>query len=428
MKKFISKILAFFACKTINRHHPIFIGITGSAGKTSARDAIAHLLKYQFRVSAGIKNYNNELGYPLSILGLESAGKNPVEWAKILFRAFKVAYFSGTYPEILVLEMGSRKSGDIDYLGRIAPLDIAILTSIGNSHLEKFGSAKNIIKEKSSIIKYIKKSGKLIYNFDDENVREAAKSDKIETISYGFNKGADIRAVSNGSSLHLNFDEQGNFAGSAFKLEKSGSFLPIRLFNIISKAQVYSVLSAIAAGIAFNLNLVDMAENLKDFPPPAGRMNLIKGINNSLIIDDTYNSAPLSAILALETLKQFSAKRRVAILGDMLELGSACEDGHRQVGKAAVKSAGLLFFIGDNMKFAKDEAEKSGFSKSKVFIFKNLTEAKIKIAPQICEGDVILVKGSQDMRMEKIVKALMAEPEKAGELLTRQGKEWIGKS
>lgn len=424
MKKIISKILSLFACKTISRHNPIIIGVTGSVGKTSARDAVAHLLKYQFKVSSGIKNYNNELGYPLSILGLESAGKSPAGWAKILYGAFKMAYFSKNFPEILVLEMGARKSGDIDYLGSIAPLDIAILTSIGNSHLEIFGSLKQIAKEKSSIIKHIKKGGKLIYNFDDESIREAAKSVKVEAISYGFSKGADIQGVLSGGSLNLNFNEQGNFIGSTFKLEKSGSFLPIRLDHIVSKAQIYSVLSAIAVGAALNMNLVNMAENLKDFTPPKGRMNLIKGVKNSIIIDDTYNSAPLSAISAVETLKQFPAKRRIAILGDMLELGSASEDGHRQVGKIVAKSASLLYLVGDKVKFIKDEAEKSGFPKSKIFHFKDSAEAKTKITSQICEGDVILVKGSQGMRMEKIVEALMAEPERAGELLTRQGEEW----
>ena len=279
MRKIISRILKFFAKKAIKKNSPIVIGITGSMGKTSARNAASFVLEKHFSIGGGIKNYNNEIGYPLSILGLESASKNIFAWMTILLKAFKKVYFSLDFPDILVLELGAGKPGDIDYLGSIAPLDIAIITSVGTSHLEKFGTIKQVAKEKANILKYIKKTGKLVYNFDDELVRDIAKNANVETISFGFNKGADVQVVS-GNEINLNFDDEGNFDESFFKIERSGSFMPVRLAHIISKAQVYSVLSAIAISDILELNLVETVERMKDFKCIPGRMNLIEGINS----------------------------------------------------------------------------------------------------------------------------------------------------
>lgn len=422
MKKLISKILSFFARKTIERHQPVVIGITGSMGKTGARTAMSHILGKYFYVFGGIKNYNNEIGYPLSILGINSAGKNIFAWVAILIKAFNTAYFSKEYPEVLILEMGAAKKGDIDYLGGIANLDVAVLTSIGVSHLEKFGSVKQIEKEKLSILKHIKKGGKAVYNFDDEQIRSAIKEMRINSISYGFSEGADIM-VSSGDDIILHFDE-GVFSGSSFRIDVSGSFMPVRLNNVISKAQAYSCLAAIAICRFFEISLIEAAEALKTIKFSPGRTNLLDGVKNTLIIDDTYNSAPDSALLALNTMKSFSNKRKIAVLGDMLELGSACEQGHKDIGREAAKIADLLFLVGDKVIFAQEEAEKSGMAKSKIKKFADSDEAKKEIELAMKEGDLVLVKGSQGMRMEKIVEEIMAEPNKAEELLVRQGKEW----
>lgn len=423
MKKIVSKILSFFARRAIKRHQAIVVGITGSVGKTSAKVAIAHILGKQFKVSGGIKNYNNEIGYPLAILGIESAGKSPFAWIYILAKAFWVGYFAKDFPEVLVLELGAAKRGDIDYLAGITPFDVAVITAIGHSHLEKFGSIKQTAKEKGSIIKHIKKGGRVIYNFDDDIVREIVEPVKVLKVSYGFKKGADIQAVS-GDSLNLYFDNEGNFTESSFKIEKSGSFMPVRMSYVISKAQVYAALAAIAASDAFDINLVEASENLKDLRFPPGRMSLIGGVKNTTIIDDTYNASPESMLSALDSLSEFGAMRRIAVLGDMLEIGSYTEEGHRRIGRKAAEIADLLFLVGDKMAFTEEEAKKCGMREDQIKRFGTSEEAAKPVELAMQEGDLVLVKGSQGMRMEKIVVEIMAEPNRAGELVVRQGKEW----
>jgi len=423
MKKIISNILKYFAGRAIRRHRPVVIGITGSVGKTSAKTAIAHILSKQFNVSSGIKNYNNEIGYPLAILGIKSAGKNIFLWILILAKAFWVAYFKKDFPEILVLELGAAKRGDIDYLSQITNFDIAVITSIGHSHLEKFGSIKQTAKEKGSIIKHIKKNGRLIYNFDDKITREIAQTAKALKVSYGFQERADVQAVS-GDALNLFFNEKGDFLESSFKIEKSGSFLPVRLNYAISKPQVYATLAAIAVSDAFDINLVEASENLKDLRFPPGRMSLLKGVKNTTIIDDTYNSSPESVISALDTLAEFGAMRRIAVLGDMLELGGYTEEGHREAGRKAAKTVDLLFLVGDKVAFTEEEAKKCGMKDNQIKRFATSDDAKKEIEFALQEGDLILIKGSQGMRMEKIVVEIMAEPNRASELVVRQGEEW----
>lgn len=423
MKKLISKILSFFARKAIIRHKAVVIGITGSSGKTSVRTAVAHVLKNHFKVSGGIKNYNNEIGYPLAILGIKSAGKNPFSWISIFIRAFWTAYFKKDFSDVLVMELGSAKKGDIDYLASITPFDVAIITMVGHSHFQQFGSLKQTAKEKGSILKHIKKGGRVIYNSDDEIVGEIVKEAKVLSVSYGFKEGADIRVVS-GEKLNLHFDEEGNFVESSFKIEKSGSFMPVKMNRAISKPQAYAALAAIAASDAFDINLVEACESLKDLHFPPGRASLLGGVKNSLVVDDTYNSSPASALAALDTLAEFGAMRRIAVLGDMLELGFYTEEGHRQIGRKAAEVADLLFLVGDKTAFTEEEAKKCGMRDDQIKRFETSDQAAKPVEFVMQEGDLVLVKGSQGMRMEKVVLEIMAEPNRAKELLVRQEKEW----
>jgi len=427
MKKIIAKILKFFAKVAIDRHDPIVIGITGSIGKSSTRYAIAFLLSKRFRVSKVIKNYNNEIGYPLSILGLESSGKNIFSWTKILLKGFWIAFFGRRFPEVLVLELGTGKPGDIEYLASTAPFDIVVLTAIGESHLEFFGSIKKIAKEKATILKYLKKGGRVVYNYDDEEVRNIVDVPRMDKVSFGFQKGADVQVVS-GEEPILNFDDHGNFCEASFKIETQGAFMPIKLSHIISKAQVYGVLAAFTVGNIFNMNLVENAERMRDLKPLPGRARLLPGVKRTTIIDDSYNASPTSVLSALSTLGKFSDRRKIAVLGDMLELGNLTEEGHRQIGEKAGIIADLLFLVGDKIVFTEEVAKKAGMKDDQIFRFANADEAKQEVEKNMREGDVILVKGSQDMRMEKIVEEIMAEPQKAGELLVRQDISWKVKS
>jgi len=193
--------------------------------------------------------------------------------------------------------------------------------------------------------------------------------------------------------------------------------VPVKLINVLGKHQVYPALAAAAVGIIFNLNLVDISEGLMTYRSLAGRMKLIKGIKNTLIIDDSYNAAPLSTLAALETLKDFSEQqekgRAIAVLGDMLEIGRYAPETHERIGKKVVETSNLLFTVGERAKFIAKGAREKGMIKNKIFEFCTSDEAGKPLQNIIKEGDIILVKGSRAMKMEKIVKEIMAEPRKA---------------
>jgi UDP-N-acetylmuramoyl-tripeptide--D-alanyl-D-alanine ligase len=426
----LEKILKYFAAKALRKFKPRVVGVTGSVGKTSTKEAIFSVLSSKFKVRKNEKNYNNEIGLPLTILGIESGGGSFWKWANVFLKAMGVVFFSSRkrYPEILVLELGADRPGDIKYLVDFLKPEVGVVTIVGISHLEFFKDKKNIAKEKSYLVRALNKENMAVLNWDDEEVRAMAEKIKSKKISYGFSDGADIQA----SDIFFGYEKTKDLRGAdiskikgiSFKLSFEGTTLPVRLMRSVGRPQIYAVLAAAAAGIHFEMNLVEIAEALKDFQAPAGRLNLIDGIKNTVIIEDSYNSAPQSAIAALEVLEKINARRRVAALGDMLELGEETEAGHREVGRKVAEVADILFAVGEKAKFIADEAEKDGLDKNKVFCYTNSLEAKIPIQKMLQEGDVVLIKGSQGARMERISEEIMRYPEDAEKLLPRQTAEW----
>jgi UDP-N-acetylmuramoyl-tripeptide--D-alanyl-D-alanine ligase len=201
--------------------------------------------------------------------------------------------------------------------------------------------------------------------------------------------------------------------------------------EVIGMAAVYAALAAMAVGVAFEMNLVEMAGALKNFVSPKGRMKLIPGIKHTLIIDDTYNSSPQSSLAAIDFIKRIETSepfRKIAVLGDMLELGSYSVEGHREVGAALAKAKfDLVVTVGELARDIGRGAKEAGLTEEQIFNFSHNNEAGRFIQDRLKEGDLLLIKGSQGARMEQVVKELMADPLKAGELLVRQGQEWSGK-
>lgn len=408
------------------KYKPFIIGVTGSVGKTSTKEAVYCILSSHFskeRVRRNIKNYNNDIGVPLTILGLESGGHSFKEWLNIFLIALKTIFFRTEYPEILVLEMGADRPGDIKYLTRFIHSKIGIITAIGEIpvHVEFFKSPVQVAREKAVLAQSLSQDGWLILNYDDEAVRKIRGKVGVKILTYGFEEGADVRAV--------NFETQDILedGGITFKIEHNGKIVPVRLKGILGRHQVYGLLAAAAVGITFEINLIEIIEALQNYKSPAGRMKLLKGIKNSWIIDDTYNSSPSAVLEALATLKEIKIKeggKKIAVLGDMLELGQFTEKAHRMVGKRAIEIADIIFAIGTRAAFIADEARQQSFPKEKIFEFDTADEAKKAVQDIIEEGDLILIKGSQSMRMEKIVEEIMAEPQRAEELLVRQEETW----
>lgn len=422
-KDLLCFILKIIAKATLWRYKPTIVSITGSVGKTSTKEAIFAVLKEKFNVRQNYKNYNNEIGVPLSILGQETGGSSFWHWVKVLLLGFLGIIFTKNYPKILILEMGADKPGDIGYLVSFVPCFVGVITAIGEIpvHVEFFQSPTQLAREKANLIKGLPPRGWAVLNLDDERVGALAVMTKAQIFTFGLGEKADLR-VSNLEQHLQNLDE----ACLTFKIDYRGSNVPIKLNNIFGQHQVYAVLAAMAVGLIFEMNLVEISQALKNYQPPAGRLRLIKGVKNSWILDDTYNASPNSTLAALEVLGKIPG-HKIAVLGDMLELGAFSEEAHRRVGQKAAQTIDLLLAVGERTIFMADQAKKAGLADSKVFYYVSSGEAGRMLQDLIGEGDIILVKGSQGIRMEKIVKEIMAEPERAGELLVRQEEEWQGR-
>ena len=418
IKKIITKILALEAKLALKKHKPKIIGITGSVGKSSAKEAIATVLESRFNIRKSAKSYNSELGMALAVLGLKTAWNNPIGWIKNIISGFK-EIFNQNFPKILVLEMGVDRPRDFDKLLKIARPDIGIITALGEipAHVEFFSGPEEIAGEKSKLIKNLPPESWVILNFDDKKVWEMKLKTNANVLSFGFVAGADISA----SNYKISED------GVSFKMDYKGSSVPVRLKNVFGKHSVYAALSAAAVGIIFEMNLIEISEALSKYQAPPGRLRLLPGIKNSLILDDSYNASPLATEAALDTLQELEAKRKLVAFGDMLEIGKFTISAHQALGKKISKIADYFVTVGPRSKFAAEEAVAEGMNKTKVINFSTSQEAAIHLKSIIQEGDLILVKGSQAMRMEKIVEELMAHPEEARNLLARQDKYWKNK-
>lgn len=401
------------------RHNPKIVAITGSVGKTSAKAAVFAVLSSKFETRENQKNYNNEIGIPLTIIGAESGGRNIFKWI-FVFIKWIVVLVRSNYPEFLVLELGVDRPNDMKYFMSFIKPIVGIVTNVSTSHLEYFKTIDNIGKEKGILIESLGKECFALLNGDDERTLRMSQTASAQVLTFGKSPSASVSA----SNIVYNYKDE-HPVGISFKLNFEGKNVPIRLSHILAAHQVYAALAAIATGIVFKINLIDIAKSLDALKSPAGRMNLLKGINGSYLIDDTYNASPMSTVAAMDVLVELKSKRKIAVLGDMLELGDQTEVGHREVGRKIFSSnIDLLVAVGDRMKLAVDELISLGYPVANIVRCDNPELAGEKLQSLVGAGDFVLVKGSQGMRMEKILEKLLDNQNQASELLCRQSTEW----
>lgn len=421
MRKLLHHILRWFTKRVLDRYRPTVVGITGSVGKTSTKDAVAIVLEAAFpgRVRRSPATYNNELGVPLAVIGAISPGRSVAGWLAVFGRAAWLLARSRDYPKVLVLELGVDRPGDLACLLAVVPVKVAVTTAVGDLpvHVEFFSGPEAVLAEKAKLPAAVPTSGYAIVNVDDEAsaavFRRAAKG---AVLTYGFGSSADVRAS--------NYGLKADGSGVAFKINHKGATVPVWLPSVYGRQQVYAALAGAAAGIAFGLNLVQIAEALSRYTPPPGRLRRLSGIKGSWILDDSYNSSPLAALAALEVLRELPASRRIAVLGDMLELGKYTPEAHTLVGEEAGRVATILFTVGARSRFIAEAARRAGMPTDRVQEFDIAADAGRALQQLLQPGDAVLVKGSQGMRMEKLVEEVMAEPNRAAELLCRQGAAW----
>ncbi|HPL95278.1 MAG TPA: UDP-N-acetylmuramoyl-tripeptide--D-alanyl-D-alanine ligase [bacterium] len=422
MRYLIQKVLYFFSKAILKKYHPDVIGVTGSVGKTSAKEAIHTVLKNKYNTRTNLKNYNTEFGVPLTIINSPSGQHNPFKWLIIFLKAlFLILFKTKKYPDVLVLEMAADHPGDIAYLAKLTQPHLGVITAIGPSHLEFFNTIEEVIKEKETLIRFLKTDDWAILNNDDSLVIGMKKNTTAKIFTFGLTSAANIRAEK------VNFEKDGSGVMAEIICAGESNFASFK--NVLSTSQLDSFLIALSVGKIYGIPLSEAVDSLRDFSFPPGRLNLIKGIKNTTLIDDTYNSSPKAVKVALSVLSRLScSNRRWAVLGDMLELGSLTESAHEEVGEWVKQfKVDILVTVGEKSKDTAKIAEINGLSREKVLSFNNSIEAGKFLQNEIMTGDVILVKGSQGMRMEKIVKELMGEPLRAKELLVRQEDYWLKK-
>jgi UDP-N-acetylmuramoyl-tripeptide--D-alanyl-D-alanine ligase len=419
LKKIVVAILFVEARITLWAHRPHIVGITGSVGKTSTKDAIASVAQKLGSVRKSAKSYNSELGLPLTILGLTTAWKSVCGWFANIARGLYVSLFSFSYPEWLVLELGVDRPGDMDVSVSLVPLDVAVIMHVGENpvHVEFFNSPQELLAEKVKIIHGLSSNGVLILSNDDEQIRALKSRVKQKTITFGISEGSDVC----GDYYAIIYGEDGRPVGMTFKVLYDGNVVPLSLYGIVGRQSMYAFLAAVAFGISHGLNLVEISEALVSREMAPGRMRLLDGILGSTIIDDTYNSSPMALANALSTLEEISGEKKIAILGDMAELGPFSEKSHQlAMGKCA--GVDVLVTVGAKMREASEYAKKAGIKQ--IESFENSRDAGLFVKSIIKKGDVVLCKGSQSMRIERAVAELLAHPQEVQKLLVRQDREW----
>ncbi len=426
MKEILRAVIVFLltleARLVLAKYRPQIIAVTGSVGKTSAKDAIYSALLGSYFVRKSDKSYNSDIGIPLAILGLKTGWGSAFTWGKNIIEGLTLILFPNRYPRWLVLEVGADRPDDIRRIAKWLSPDVVVVTHLPDVpvHVEFFGSAEELFLEKKSLIDALKKGGALILNADDERVLAFRAGRETAVITYGMSRGAAVRA----SNVSISY-KNGVPVGMHVRVNYEGSSVPLHVNGSLGVQHVYPLLAAAAVGVSLKLNLVKMAESLSGHVSPPGRMRLIAGINNSVIIDDSYNASPVAALEALKTLGEVKATgRKIAVLGDMLELGRFSVEEHRRVGVEAAKVASLLVTVGIRSRYTAGAAREAGMKSEHVLSFDDAASAGKALVGMISVGDVILVKGSQSIRTERVVEALMKHPEEKEKLLARQDTGW----
>ncbi len=347
-----------------------YIGVTGSVGKTSTRDMIYAAVSSKFKTLKNAKNFNNHWGVPLTLANLDESY------------------------ECAVVEMGMSGFKEIEYLVNIVNPKIGVISNIGLSHVENLGSREGIFKAKMEITTNFDESCTLIANGDDDMLCTLKDKDlKYNLKTFGFEKDNTIYCI----------DFEMDNEQTTFKAMLDGK---VEEFTIpaIGKHNIYNAMSAVLVGQTLNISLDDIKSGLKNLEITKSRMDVIKA-NDYTLIDSVYNASVDSMNAALNVLSRYE-NRKVAMLGDMFEMGSYAELGHRKVGTFAKENADLLIAIGNDAKFMADQAQKEGMNKENIYYFENKEIAKENLKDILKKDDVILLKASRGMHFEELVEFL----------------------
>ena len=354
------------------RHRVRVVGITGSVGKTTTKELAAAVLARRYVTLKSEASFNNEIGLPLTLMHLTDEH------------------------ERAVLEMGMYDVGEIADLARIARPDVGIVTIIGPVHLERAGTIERIVEAKAELVRALPPAptGVAILNYDDEYVRGMAQATSARVFYYGLSPEADLWA---------DRIEGLGLEGIHFHLHYGSETLHVKI-PLLGRHSVHTALRAAAVGLVEGLTWQEIIEGLR-MPSAQLRLVAVPGPGGSTILDDTYNASPASTLAALNLLDELDG-RKIAVLGDMLELGETEQEGHEKVGMRALEVADVLITVGPLGRIIGQTALRWGMPADRVHIVESNAEAVTRLEQIVTDKDIILVKGSRALQMEEIVNKL----------------------
>ncbi len=356
------------------RFAPHLVAVTGSVGKTTTKEMIAAVLSKRYKTLKNAGNFNNAIGLPLTLLKLDLS------------------------IEAAVTELGMNHAGEISVITRIALPDTAVITNIGVAHIEYLGSREAILAAKLEILDGLPSGGVCVFNGDEPLLWNLRNSTKYDTVYFGIdNPSLNIKAK--------NIADDGK--QTRFTVSSESGEYEIML-NSTGRHMIYNALAAVAVGERYGLTHGQIADGLADWKPDTGRQTVFE-IKDITVIDDTYNASPDSMRASLNVLLAYAPRRRIAVLGGMLELGAHSEEAHRQIGRLAASSADLLFLYGVGSQDICSGAQEGGMTPDSVKIFDNHIELGRAIARIAERADVVLFKGSRGMRMEDAMTSFREE-------------------
>ena len=357
------------------RHQVRVVGVTGSVGKTTTKEMIYSVLRRRFRTLKSEGNYNNEIGLPLALLQLMP------------------------HHERVVLEMGMYALGEIAQLARISQPVVGVVTNVGPTHLERLGTLDHIAQAKRELVEALPPQGTAILNGDDERVNSMSENTSARVLRFGLQPAFDVWAD---SIVSLGLE------GMRFRLHHGDEVLHVRT-PLLGRHSVHTALAAATVGLVEGESWEEIVIGLQDISVQL-RLVAVAGPSGSTLLDDTYNASPPSTIAALNLLEELPG-RKVAVLGDMLELGDYEEEGHRKVGRRALEVVDSLVTVGSLSRIIGQEALACGMDKANVLMLEDNQAAIAHLRRLIRKDDIVLVKGSRGMAMEGIVNALAGAPE-----------------
>jgi UDP-N-acetylmuramoyl-tripeptide--D-alanyl-D-alanine ligase len=357
------------------RFDPLVVGVTGSIAKTSTKEAAAAVLGRRFRTLRSEGNQNNEIGLPLTLLRL-----SPED-------------------EAAVLEMGMYVGGEIADLAAMAEPRIGVVTAVQPVHLSRIGTIEAVEQAKGELVEALPVDGTAILNADDPRVLRMAERTAARILTYGFASGADVT---------VDQVESAGADGMGFVLRLPGDVRRAAATPALGRHGVHNGLAAAAVGQAAGCTPDEIVAGLADGWSAPHRDQLLRA-GDVTILDDSYNASPASVLAALDLLASLPAVRRVAVLGEMLELGDAHEAGHRDVGQAAAGVAELLVVVGDGAVALADAAVRAGLPAERVLRVTDASAALEALRPRLRSGDAVLVKASRGIALDGLVESLVAE-------------------